>query len=833
MLNRSLFHNSRGDGSAVLEIVANDGAQGARFVPLRTSELTGSVAGPLADLTLTQHFRYGAAECDRPLEALYRFPLPGDAAVLGVCVRFGEVVVRTRLAPRGAAEEEYRRARSEGQQAALATRESPDVFTLQLTGLRPDEDVRVETHYVQCVRAGRDGWALRVPLTTAPRYVRGDELTSRHAQGQPLALWRDPGHRFVLDVMIQGAEAVQSRTHRLDVAPEGGALRARLEGGEALPDRDLELTWRTRREAERPTLRTFAAPSEERDEVHLLVLVSAPEAAAPATAGPPREVTLLVDHSGSMSGPKWEAADWAVNRFLSDLGPQESFALGVFHSTTRWFSSRLQPADPERVPAAAAFLAAEQSSGGTELGVALEQALAIPPRPGAGARHVLVITDAQVSDAGRLLRLVDREASRAGGRRVSVLCIDAASNDYLAREIARRGGGVARFLTSSPDQVDITSALDGLLAEWAAPLWADLRLEADRPSLLASGRRAAAAGQGVSSVDLGPLAAGQTQEVVACVPGGAEPLTLTLRDGAGTVLATQQIALGAGAPAWPAVRALYGAGRLLDLEFLLHSGRDRAGLEEELRLLGYDPQEALATAAPGPAPIYAENVRGDAEATLRALLVRESLFYGLPCAETAFIGVREERGQRVAGTVLVANALPSGWSEEFLAPTQPAAGGSLLRARMASLPAYRGLAASLREVRLGDLGEEQPEAPARSGAAQVFAEVPRLHYRDGEALLFCASVGDAHGPLPAPCTLRWLEVVLRPDDRGVDRGLLLRILVDGAEAAYVGLADLLQQGGRRPLNITLGRGQTVDIVLFDPHGAWVGEAPRLFLRLGW
>ncbi len=442
-----------------------------------------------------------------------------------------------------------------------------------------------------------------------------------------------------------------------------------------------------------------------------------------------------------------------------------------------------------------------------------------------------MITDAQVSDAGRLLRLVDREASRAG-RRVSVLCIDAAPNGYLAREIARRGGGVARFLTSSPDQVDITSALDGLLAEWAAPLWADLRLEADRTSLLASGRRAAAAGQAVSSVDLGPLAAGQTQEVVARVPGGAEPLTLTLRDGAGTVLATQQVALGAGAPAWPAVRALYGAGRLLDLEFLLHSGRDRPGLEEELRLLGYDPQEALATAARGPAPIYAENVRSDAEAALRALLVRESLFYGLPCAETAFVGVREERGRPVAGTVLVANALPAGWSEEFLAPTQLVAHAPVLRARMALSEGYGGLAGPLSSALRSARREEQPEEPARSGAAQVFADVPRLHYRDGEALLFHASVGDALGPLPA-CTLRWLEAELHPDDRGVDRGLLLRILVDGAEAAHVGLADLLRQGGRRPLNIALERGQTVEIVLFDPHGAWAGAAPRLFLRLGW
>ena len=60
----------------------------------------------------------------------------------------------------------------------------------------------------------------------------------------------------------------------------------------------------------------------------------------------PREVILLVDHSGSMSGAKWEAADWAVERFLVGLNEQDSFALGLFHSTTKWFAAHPQKAAP-------------------------------------------------------------------------------------------------------------------------------------------------------------------------------------------------------------------------------------------------------------------------------------------------------------------------------------------------------------------------------------------------------------------------------------------------------------------------------------------------------
>ena len=48
------------------------------------------------------------------LEALYRFPLPGDAAVTGVQVRFGSVEIDTELKERPEAEADYEKARQEG-----------------------------------------------------------------------------------------------------------------------------------------------------------------------------------------------------------------------------------------------------------------------------------------------------------------------------------------------------------------------------------------------------------------------------------------------------------------------------------------------------------------------------------------------------------------------------------------------------------------------------------------------------------------------------------------------------------------------------------------------
>src|SRR5262249_40303059 len=149
-----------------------------------------------------------------------------------------------------------------------------------------------------------------------------------------------------------------------------------------------------------------------------------PPAVRPKKPAVAREVILLVDHSGSMQGAKWEAADWAVKRFLSELTETDTFALGLFRNQTTWLHKVPRSADAKAVAKAIAFLEKHKDAGGTELGAALEQALDKPRATKEPARHVLIITDAEVTDAGRILRLADQEAKEEHRRRIDVLCID-------------------------------------------------------------------------------------------------------------------------------------------------------------------------------------------------------------------------------------------------------------------------------------------------------------------------------------------------------------------------------------------------------------------------
>ena len=59
MFNPAAYENSRPDGLSVMEIVEElppPQDQPRRFVPLKRTELTGEIAGPLASLRLVQTF---------------------------------------------------------------------------------------------------------------------------------------------------------------------------------------------------------------------------------------------------------------------------------------------------------------------------------------------------------------------------------------------------------------------------------------------------------------------------------------------------------------------------------------------------------------------------------------------------------------------------------------------------------------------------------------------------------------------------------------------------------------------------------------------------------
>ncbi len=457
MLDTTRFYDAGPCGAGSLEYVD---AGHLRPVPLVRTELGGIIAGPLADLSVEQVFHFTAGKCGHTIDALYHFPTPSNVALQQVVVRFGDVTIETELRPR---EENARILKMDVDGQYLnAGKHSPYPPPFAISNIPPGTDVHITVRYAQVGRPSGIGFSLDIPLVRHSRGIKGDPQT----HSPP---FQYPEHRFTMHVHSIGKGELSSPTFELQ--RDGDIYSLKTEA--VVPDRDLELMWTPYQYGGRPLLQVFTDGT---SEPCFLALVSPPKACG---EGLPREWTIMVDGSVSMNGPKRQAADRAAERLLALLSPRDRFNLCLFHSKAAWFVDRPLRATADNVARAMSFLQGGKP-GGLGFETALEQALGQRVTYGDISRHVIIITDAQVSNDGRILGMLQRESLKPARRRCSILCIDSVHSSYLAWRLAEVGGGSCRPLLPPSQEADGTTALDAVLDAWRHPVVADLQMLSSR-----------------------------------------------------------------------------------------------------------------------------------------------------------------------------------------------------------------------------------------------------------------------------------------------------------------------------------------------------------------
>ena len=109
-------------------------------VPLLHTDATIDVRGLVASATVTQQY---ANVSNAPIEAIYVFPLPHDAAVYDMEIHVGNRVIRSIVKEREEARKTYEKAKSEGKRTALLEEERPNIFTASVANIMPGDRVDV------------------------------------------------------------------------------------------------------------------------------------------------------------------------------------------------------------------------------------------------------------------------------------------------------------------------------------------------------------------------------------------------------------------------------------------------------------------------------------------------------------------------------------------------------------------------------------------------------------------------------------------------------------------------------------------------------------------
>ncbi len=497
-----------------------------RTYPLRSAQIRARAEGGVAAATLVQEFHN---PYDEALEVEYTMPLPADGAVLGYTITMGARIIRGEIEVREKAEARYREALYQGRTAGLLEQDRADTFQQRLGNVPARTGVRVEIDVLQPLaflagagavpaEPGAGGpplWEFRFPTVVGVRYVGAPGRVPDAGRLSPDRAVGEEGIpvRFGLGLTvadeIAGYGAVTSPSNAIVASESAEGTSVRLSEDSRL-DRDLIVRW----PALRPSVgvrvvegRGLAGD----DGRYALVTITPPEAPA---AVQPRDLTVLLDSSGSMSGGPLELAKRVIEALLAGLGPGDRFEILSFANAPRRITQGLVNAAREAVERAVRDVRGIQAGGGTEMATAMAEALKTV-REGS-QRQVVLVSDGEI---GFEREVIGKLRYLPAGVRVHAVGVGAAPNRSLTRFLARAGRGVALIAT---DEVTAAECGARLRAATARPVLTDLRFGGSAIRATAPARpRDVLAGQPlVLAVELGPE--GGTLEVSGALAGSEE-----------------------------------------------------------------------------------------------------------------------------------------------------------------------------------------------------------------------------------------------------------------------------------------------------------------------
>ena len=408
--------------------------------PLLTATvLHGRLEGLVGEIHLAQTFRNAEAV---NIEAVFTFPVPPEAVLLGVEVTLDGRVLRGQVLPAEQAEEDYEEAIVSGDGALLLQSAGRGLYTINVGNLLPGQVAELDYHYAVLGVWDDDLWRLVLPTTLAPRY--GDPHQAGLAPHQVPQVALFTGHRFTLDLVLGGSlgqAQVDSPSHALTVIPEETGLRLRLAQGSAPLDRDLVLLIRAAADAragQALVARDLTPGVGDTPQETVVLLSVQPQLPVAADTGG-HDYVLVADASGSMAGDSIAQTREALLAILDRLQPADRFNLIVFGSAPAALFPGLVAADsPHLACTRQSVRYLEADRGGTEIGAAMRLAH--------GHRQdrtldILLITDGEAWDTKAMIRF-----ARQTGDRVFTIGVGAAVATDLVQGMAQATGGACTLV---------------------------------------------------------------------------------------------------------------------------------------------------------------------------------------------------------------------------------------------------------------------------------------------------------------------------------------------------------------------------------------------------
>jgi Ca-activated chloride channel homolog len=441
-------------------------------LPLKDTRVDISVSGVIADVKVRQIYRNEGA---RAINASYVFPASTRAAVYAMRMQLGNEIIVAKIKEREQAKKEFEKAKEEGKSASLLEQQRPNVFSMSLANIMPQEQVEIELRYTELLIPTDNVYEFVFPTVVGPRYASPGSTNSKtdhfvetpyQRQGQKPASELHITTRIAAGLPIYD---VACPSHK--VFPQwqsNGVAQLQLDDSDPFQgNRDFVVRYRLAGDQIASGLLLFQGA----DENFFLYMAQPPQRVA-TEAIPPREYIFVVDVSGSMEGFPLNTSKRLLRDLIGKLQPTDLFNVVLFAGDSTLLSPHSLPANQQNIASAIALLEQQRGSGGTELLAAMEQAMSLPRQEGI-SRSLLLVTDGFVAGEQGVFDHIRNNLNRCN---VFAFGIGTSVNRYLIEGVAKAGMAEPFIVT---DEKEAAGVGDKFREYVQSPVLTDIQVRAN------------------------------------------------------------------------------------------------------------------------------------------------------------------------------------------------------------------------------------------------------------------------------------------------------------------------------------------------------------------
>jgi Ca-activated chloride channel family protein len=413
---------------------------------LQSENVKVDINGPVARTYITQVF---SNDTDRNLAGTYLFPLPEDTTFSSFSLQIDGKPVEGKILEAQDARNQYESIARQMIDPGLLEFADYKTVRARVFPIPPHGTKKVELEYTQAIKAENGLFKYSFPLKADHNSEPAEAINVNMKLASP-----------------QGLRTIWSPTYTITSNREGdNRATISYSGKNVLPDKDFLLYYST---SDKEMTADLMVQKRKDENGYFLLSMAPPMQSKTST---PKDIVLVADTSGSMTGEKIDQCKRALNFIVNSLAPTDRFGIVQFNTDVEQFRSQLVLATDENKKAATSFINDLEARGGTNISGALADAGDLLKTESERPAYVILMTDGEPTVGETNEQHLVQQAHWNRDIRLFDFGVGYDVNTRLLNELAGDHHGTAQYV--EPDE-SLETALSSFYSKVKNPVLTDV-----------------------------------------------------------------------------------------------------------------------------------------------------------------------------------------------------------------------------------------------------------------------------------------------------------------------------------------------------------------------